>query len=134
MNALFALKKAIHARLVGDAALIALLGGPNVHEEPPRGAEPPYLVFGEARVRDWSTVSDRGHEHALTIDCFSKQPGVLETLALAERVEDLLQDAALALDGHRLVNLTVIGIDLAREGRAPVRRAVVRARAVTEVG
>jgi hypothetical protein len=133
VSPLFALKRAIHARLVGDAPLLALLGGPRVYEEAAKGLAAPYLVFGEARLRDWSTVSDRGHEHALTVDALAADPGALAVLALAERVETLLHDAPLPLDGHRLVNLTVIGIDLRRDGREPIRRAVTRLRAVTEV-
>ncbi|MDJ1159029.1 hypothetical protein QNA08_12360 [Chelatococcus sp. SYSU_G07232] len=36
---ILALRRAVHARLSGDAALAAMLGGPRIHEEPPRAAE-----------------------------------------------------------------------------------------------
>jgi len=50
-----ALRSAIHAALVADGALLALLGGAHVYDEPPRNAAFPYVTIGEARVIDWST-------------------------------------------------------------------------------
>ena len=67
-SSVVSLRKALHAALAADAALAALLGGARIHDEAPRGAEPPYLTFGDARARDWSTGTDKGAEHALVID------------------------------------------------------------------
>ena len=71
---LWVLKAAIHARLAGDAELTGLLGGPRVFEEPPRGAQAPYVTFGEAVSRDWSDTSGAGHEHLLTMLVWSASP------------------------------------------------------------
>ena len=49
-----ALRAAVHDALVADGALTALLGGPKVYDEPPRGAAFPYVTLGEARVADFS--------------------------------------------------------------------------------
>ena len=130
---LWALRRAIHARLVGDAELTGLLGGPHVFEEPPRGARPPYVAFGEATVRDWSDTSGAGHEHLVTLLVWSGEPGARQALRLAGRVAALIEDADLALEGHRLVNLRVTAQELKREGRPePLRRLALRLRAVTE--
>ena len=130
---LWVLKAAIHARLAGDAELTGLLGGPRVFEEPPRGAQAPYVTFGEAISRDWSDTSGAGHEHLLTMLVWSGEPGARQALRLAERVAALLDGADLALPGHRLVNLRLTAQELKREGRPePLRRVALRLRAVTE--
>lgn len=128
-----ALRQAIHARLVGDAALTALLGGPRVHDEPPRAAAGLYVVFGEGRARDWSTGSDRGHEHEVALIVWSKAGGAKPALEAADRIVALLDDAALTLGGHRLVNLRVTASETRRDEKAGVARVTLRLRAVTEV-
>ena len=48
---LLALRAGLIARLSGDAALAALLGGKvRLHDEPPRGSLPVYALFGEAEI------------------------------------------------------------------------------------
>jgi hypothetical protein len=46
-----ALRKAIRAYLLTDAGFAAALGQ-KLYDEAPRGAEPPYALFGEAQLRD----------------------------------------------------------------------------------
>ena len=131
---LLALRRAIHARLAGDAELVRLLKGPRVYEEPPRGAQPPYVAFGEATLRDWSDTSGAGHEQLVTLLIWSGEPGAKQALDLGARVAALLDGAALALQGHRLVNLRLTAQELKREGRPdPLRRLALKLRAVTEV-
>ena len=126
------LRAAIRARLVADAALVALLGGPKVHDEPPRAAEPPYVTFADVQARDWSTGGDRGHEQRLGLSVWSRQGGDREALTIADRVATLLDDADLTPAGHRLVNLRVTAQEVARPDRAGLRRVTLRLRAVTE--
>ena len=84
----FALRKAIHARLGGDAALAALLPpAQSVFDEVPRGREPPYVALGEGTVKDWSTASDRGHEHQLVLAVVvASEGGVRQVFAIADAV------------------------------------------------
>jgi hypothetical protein len=51
----------------------------------------------------------------------------------AERMADLLHDAALALAGHRLVLLRVTATEADRDDKANLARATLRLRALTEV-
>ena len=62
-------------------------------------------------------------------------PGSAKTaLVAAERMADLLHDAALALAGHRLVLLRVAAIECERDDKTTnLARATLRLRAVTEV-
>ena len=129
----FALRKAIFARLVADAAIVGLIGPGAVFDEVPRGREPPYLVLGEGTVKDWSTSSDRGHEHQLTLSAWSKEGGARQALAMASAVVACLEAMASALDGHRLVNLLALSTEVRRERERRLLRASIRLRAVTEV-
>jgi hypothetical protein len=130
---MLALRSAIRDRLVADAALIARLGGPKVFDETPRSAETPYITFGEATARDWSSDGVRGHEHLLSLQVWSREGGDREALEIAALLDDLLDDASLALAGHRLVLLRVMAQDAVRPGREALRRIALRLRALTEV-
>ena len=131
-SATFALRKAIHARLVADAALLALLGGARVYDEAPRGTEPPYVTFGDARTRDWSTASDQGAEHFVVLEVWTQHRGAGAALTIAARIEKLLHDATLTLEDHRLINLRFEQIESRRENQGRFARASLRFRAVTE--
>ena len=97
-----ALRAAILARLGADAALATLMGGTvRLHDEPPRSAEPVYAVFGRADAKDWSSDGSRGHEQAAAILVYAKPGSALSGLQAAERMAELLDDASLALVGHR---------------------------------
>lgn len=129
---ILALRSALRARLTADAALVSLLGGERIWDEPPRGSDPPYLTFGEAVARDWSTGSSSGREHAFTLVAWSRQGGDAELLALLARLEELCADPALVLDGHRLVLLRVVGQETGRPDKTGLRRAVIRLAGFTE--
>ncbi|WP_158266756.1 DUF3168 domain-containing protein [Alsobacter soli] len=126
---ILALRTALRALLVADPALVALLGGERVYDEPPRGAEPPYVTFGEASARDWSTG---GCQHALALVAWSRQGGDAEVLAVLDRIAALCADPPLALAGNRLVLLRVASQETARPDKAGLRRAVIRLAALTE--
>ncbi|MFG1400314.1 DUF3168 domain-containing protein [Xanthobacter sediminis] len=126
------LRRAIHAALCADATLGALLGGPRVHDVPPRDAEFPFVALGEAVVSDWSTATEAGSEQSLTLHAFSRSGGRAEAFALAAAVGQALHDAPLALDGHRLANLRATTCEVVREKDGRTFHALVRFRAVTE--
>jgi hypothetical protein len=127
-----ALRAAVFQRLVADAPLIARLGAARIYDEAPRGAPTPYVSLAQSRTRDWSTMTERGDEHALTIDIWSTRPGAREALEIASLVANALDDAALALTDHALVNLRVLDVEAARENAGRFTRARLRLRAVTE--
>jgi hypothetical protein len=129
----FALRKAIHAQLSADGPLLTLLGPGRIHDEVPRGREPPYVVIGEGQIRDWSASLYRGHEHLMLLAAWSKEGGAKEVFAIAEAVLASLEGLAPALDGHRLVNLVGLATDVKREAERRLLRATIRIRAVTEV-
>ena len=75
----FALQKAIYAALTADAAVVAALGGPRIYDDVPVRSDFPYLTFGQSTERDWSTATDDGHEHLVTLHVWSRARGRKET-------------------------------------------------------
>ena len=127
-----ALRAAIHDALVADSPLTSLLGGPRVYDEPPRDALFPYVTLGEARVNDFSTGTERGEEHQLTLHAWSRQGGHKEAHLVAGALLQALDDAPLTLTDHRLVNFRFALADVRREADGRTYHALVRFRAVTE--
>lgn len=127
-----ALRAAIHAALIADTALGAALGGPRIHDEPPRDAAFPYVTLGEARITDLSSDGGAAQEHQLTLHAWSRQGGHKEAHVITGALLQALDDAPLALGGHRLVNLRFAVADIRREADGRTYHAVVRFRAVTE--
>jgi hypothetical protein len=70
-----ALRAAIRDALIHDAALVSMLGGVKIYDEPPRPAAFPYVTLGEARISDFSTGSEPGEEHQLTLHAWSREGG-----------------------------------------------------------
>jgi len=129
-----ALRAAVHAALTADAALVATLGGPKIYDEPPRETAFPYVTLGEMRVADFSTGSEEGLEHQLALHAWSRQGGQREAHVIAGALLQALDNAPLALAGHRLVNFRFSTADVRREADGRTYRALVRFRAVTEPG
>jgi hypothetical protein len=127
-----ALQEAVFALLSGDAELSALLGGPHVYDGAPRNAAPPYVHLGETTQRDWSTSTEAGAEIAFALVVWSTALGKSEALAIAGRLDALLDDAPLTIAGWRLVNLRHVATETSRDAGLKGRRAVVRFRAVLE--
>jgi hypothetical protein len=131
-SAAAALRAAIYDALTADAALGALLGGPKVYDEPPRSVTFPYVTVGEARVTDFSTGSEPGEEHQLTLHAWSRQGGHREAHLISGALLQALDDAPLALAEHHLVNLRFATADVRREADGRTYHALVRFRAMTE--
>jgi Protein of unknown function (DUF3168) len=127
-----ALRAAIHDALTADAALVNILGGPKVYDEPPRAAAFPYVTLGETRIADFSTGTEPGEEHQLTLHAWSRQGGHKEAHMIAGALLQALDDAALNLADHQLINFRFSVADVRREADGRTYHALVRFRAVTE--
>ena len=127
-----ALRAAVHDALTANAALVNLLGGPKVYDEPPRSAAFPYVTLGEARIADYSTGTEPGEEHQLTLHAWSRQGGNREAHLIAGALLQALDDAPLTLADNHLVNFRFAVADVRREADGRTYHALVRFRAVTE--
>lgn len=132
MSAANALLAAIHTRLTGDADLADLIGPAGVRDRLlPRPALP-CIVFGDMETRDYSTATEVGEEHRLTLEVWSDSEGRREADAIADRVQVLLHDAPLVLASHELVNLMHIRTRTRRQPKSRLFSAELQFRAVTE--
>lgn len=131
MSAELALQIAIIDALKADQAVSALTGG-RIYDGAPQGATLPCLALGETQTRNWDTASEPGTEHLLTLVVRSRAGGRREALEIAGAAIAVLDEAALALDGHRLVNLRVTASEASRAADHRSWRARIRLRAVTE--
>ena len=117
-----------------DLDLVTLMGGTlRLYDEPPRAAEPVYAVFGDAKVQDGSTGSERGHEQEAVLAVWAEEGSSRAALHAAERFAALLHDAHLNLPGHRLVNLRVTAVEAAKDDASRRTKVTLRLRAVTEM-
>jgi hypothetical protein len=131
-SASWALQQAIFAGLTADAALTALLGGQRVYDDVPERAEFPYVTFAVTSERDWSTGSEEGSEHSLTLHVWSRAGGRREAHEIMGALREALHDAALALTDHRLVNLRHEFSEARRDADGETYHGITRYRAVTE--
>lgn len=133
-----ALQGAIYARLRAQAALVPFLGSPpRVYDAAPADPVHPFLTFGRCESRPWGGSGDgagvrEGAEIALTLTCVSRFGGSEEAKAVAGVLRTVLHDAALTLDGHRLVSLRVTYTDTFRAADSRLTLGLVRLRAVVE--
>lgn len=127
-----ALREAVVSRLSADADLVALLGGARIFDEVPRGLDGLYCVIGPWKARDWSTGTDAGEEHDITLTVWARGGSARSALESAGRIDALLGEASLPLDGHRLVAIRTVETEARRDERADRARVTLRLRAVME--
>jgi len=92
----------------------------------------PYLTFGQSLLRDWSTGTESGDEHLVTLHVWSRADGRHQTHEIMHALRQALHEQMLTLDGHRLVNLRHELSEARREADGETYRGIVRFRAVTE--
>ncbi|KAB2910820.1 MAG: DUF3168 domain-containing protein [Hyphomicrobiaceae bacterium] len=128
----WALQQSVFARLSADATLLGLLGGARIYDDVPQAADFPYLTFGQSTVRDWSTATEAGDEHILTLHVWSQAKGRREAHEIMGAVRTALHDQGLSLAGHRLVNMRHEFSEARRDPDGETYHGIVRYRAVTE--
>ncbi len=131
-SASFALQQSIYAALAADAQITTLLGAPRIFDDVPQKSDFPYLTLGQSSVRDWSTGTESGDEHILTVHVWSRASGRKQTHEIMGALKSALHNRALTLAGHRLVNLRHEFSDARREPDGETYHGIVRLRAVTE--
>jgi len=129
----FALQKAIFEKLTSDAPTLAALGGPRVYDDAPARTEFPFVTFGQSSERDWSTGSDEGYEHLVTLHVWSRARGSREAEQVIAAARAALHDQDLTLSGHRLINLRHEFSEARRDSDGETFHGIARFRAVTEV-
>lgn len=128
----WSLQRSVYAALIGDSNVTGLLGGTRIYDHVPRGSVFPYVTFGQSSERDWSTGSEEGCEHVLTLHVWSQAAGRKQAEEIMAAMRNALHDKTLALTGYRLVNLRHEFSDARRDPDGETIHGIVRLRAVTE--
>lgn len=127
------LQKAVHAALAADVGIIAMLGDPpRIYDDPPGASALPAVQIGDGLESDWSTQTDKGAEHDLTIHVWSRAGGRKEARAILARICGVLHVAELALEDNTLINLRFVNSQVMRESDGETYHGIARYRAVTE--
>lgn len=127
-----ALQVAMRARLLAQAPLVLLLQGAHIYEEVPRGAVTSLVTFGDIETRDWSVADQKAHEHFVMIRVQTNSRSRKLAQDIVNEIEAALDNAALGLAGHRLVNLRLTFWSVTRERNSDNFGAALRFRAATE--
>jgi hypothetical protein len=131
-SAAWSLQQAMFAALSADAALAALVGANRIYDDVPQATSPPYVVLGPVTARDWSTATEAGTEHIITLHVWSKAPGKKQTHEIMDAIRATLHDQPLTPAGHRLINLRQEASDIRRAPDGETIHGTLRFRAVTE--
>lgn len=132
MSAVNALLAAIRARLAGDAVLSGLIGPHGFRDRLLPRPRFPCVVPGSVETRDYSTATEAGAEHFLTLEVWAEGEGRKAAETVAERLRVLLHDAPLALSGAVLVSLLLRNTRSRREPKTKLFVVELSFRAVTE--
>lgn len=127
------LRKSIRESLLANPGLISRLGGPHVYDEAPRNQNGAYVVFTQGETRDWSTMTEEGAEHLLTLEVWSPKTGAREALDIASLVADLLHGAPLSMTDATCVHARIISVETLRQNANRFVRARIRLRALVEL-
>jgi Protein of unknown function (DUF3168) len=127
------LQKALILRLSGDAALTGQLGGNKIYDHPSASSKLPYVSLGQTMAYDWSTASEAGHEHLVTIHVWSRAGGRIEAHEILEKIRLRLDGFGAEILNHRLVLMRLefeeVRFDVGEDGY----HGMMRYRALTEV-
>ncbi len=101
---------------------------------PPKGWSLAGVSQGELRSSSaaWSTGSEAGEEHILTLHVWSRAGGRQESYEIIEAIKGVLHDKALMLTDHDLVNLRHEFSEVRQDPDGDTYHGILRYRAVTE--
>ncbi|WP_157015082.1 DUF3168 domain-containing protein [Mesorhizobium xinjiangense] len=126
------LQKAVFAALSADAGLVARLGGAYIYDPVPASQAFPYVSFGKATMRDWSTASEAGSEHRIVLDVWSKAKGRAEALRIMDDIRACLDQVLPPLADHVLVSLAFEASELGFDDDLALYHGSIRYRALIE--
>jgi hypothetical protein len=126
------LQQSIFAALSTDAALTALIGPGRVYDDVAQASPLPYVTLGPVSAQDWSTGSEHGTEHLVTVHVRSGARGKKQAHEVLGAIRSALHDQPLILAGHHLVNLLHQRSEIRRTPDGEAIHGIARFRAVTE--
>src|SRR3972149_5093045 len=98
----WALQRGVYQALAGSLDLTTVLGGVRVYDDAPQAAPYPFISLGQSVIRDWSTGTEDGAEHNLTLHVWSRSGGKKQVQQILESIRVVLHDQPLMLPAHHL--------------------------------
>lgn len=117
-----ALQAAVYQRLIGDAALGAIVGNAIYDAVPAGTGQSTFVSIGPEDVRDRSDNSGNGAEHDFVVSVLTDLAGFQTAKAAATAISDSLVGAQLALSRGSLIGLWFLKAVARRGDRGLVRR------------
>jgi hypothetical protein len=130
----WSLQQSLFAALSADAALTAFIGPGRIYDDVPQGTSLPYVTLGPVTGQDWSTGSEDGTEHLVTVHVWSGARGKKQAHQVLGAIRSALHDQPLVLAGHRLISLLHQRSEIRRTADGDTLQGTARFRAVTEPG
>jgi hypothetical protein len=131
IHVLASLKTALRAHVLASPEVSALVGAA-FHDMPPRNANPPFLAFGNAVIRDDSSLLSEGAIVELEVLAITHERGTTRGLSLVSALEAALKTPLPLLEGHRLIALERPEARIQHDADKNLVRASLRLRAFTE--
>ena len=133
MNADEALAASIRAAAMADAGVKAILGETaRIYDDPPPDVIFPYVTLGRVESKPSDASGVAATEHAITLHCWSRYGGRAQALQVVGALREVLHNAALDVEGRRLVFLFASFSDVFRSGDGRTTHGVLRLKALTE--
>ena len=132
MGPLLAIRKALYAALIRDAALLALLGGTKIYAAVPALTEPPYISFGPAQITPWTGGSQTGYQFHGVLEIWSLQKGDVEMLSVADRINAMIASGTVQPDGYHLLQCYLERVTMNPAREDGWRQTVLELLALTE--
>jgi hypothetical protein len=124
------LQQALFDAIRADPACTAHLGSRIYDAAPPfgpdAGTEGLYLTLGDETVSDWSTASDRGARHQVTLTVHAPRRGFAEAKQAAAAVSDRITGGGLVLARGRAVDARFLGARTRRAEGDALREVEMR--------
>ena len=124
----WSLQRGIYQALANSSEL----GGTRIYDDAPQAASYPFITLGQSLVRDWSTGTEDGAEHLLTLHVWSRAGGKKQVHDIIEAIKSALHDQPLTLVDQDLVNLRHEFSEARPDPDDDTYHGIVRYRAVTE--
>jgi hypothetical protein len=128
----WSVQKSLFQALKSDVALVGLLGGQSIFDHVPQRSVYPFVTIGNAVARDWSTGSESGSEHVLTLHVWSKAKGKKQCFEIMSAVRRVLHDVDLVVEDHQLINMRWEYSNARLDPDGETYHGILRFRAVTE--
>jgi len=126
------LQEAVYSALASDPALTSLLGGTKIYDFTPQRTKPPYITIGMSQERDWSTSTEEGREHIVTLHSWSDNRGRAKADLILETIKEIMTTASLSLANHELINLVYEFSEIRRDRDGDSLHGLARYRITTE--